>query len=72
MKAFATRARALLGAVLLLAGLPASAQLDIGRMFELGKKAVEVGAKVQGSFTCHKLKAPDGKLTIEASGNYRT
>jgi predicted Zn-dependent protease len=37
----------LLGAVLLLAGLPASAQFDIGRMLELGKKAVEVGAKVQ-------------------------
>ena len=31
-----------------------------------------VGTKVQGSFTCHKLKSADGKLTIEASGNYRT
>lgn len=32
----------------------------------------QVGTKVQGSFTCHKLKSGDGKLTIEASGNYRT
>jgi hypothetical protein len=32
----------------------------------------EVGTKVQGSFTCHKLKSTDGKLTIEASGTYRT
>jgi hypothetical protein len=32
----------------------------------------EVGTKTQGSFTCHKLKAPDGKLTIEASGTYRS
>lgn len=31
-----------------------------------------VGTKVQGSFTCHKLKSPDGKLTIEASGTYRS
>ena len=32
----------------------------------------QVGTKVQGSFTCHKLKSTDGKLTLEASGNYRT
>jgi len=31
-----------------------------------------VGTAVQGSFTCHKLKSADGKLTIEASGTYRT
>ena len=31
-----------------------------------------VAAKVQGSFSCKKLKSADGKLTIEASGNYRT
>jgi hypothetical protein len=31
----------------------------------------QVGTKVQGSFTCHKLKSADGKLTIEASGTYR-
>jgi hypothetical protein len=27
---------------------------------------------VSGSFACHKLKSDDGKLTIEASGTYRT
>jgi hypothetical protein len=32
----------------------------------------EVGTKVQGSFTCRRLKGPDGKATIEASGNYRS
>ena len=32
----------------------------------------QVGLKVQGSFTCHKLAGPDGKLTIEASGTYRS
>lgn len=32
----------------------------------------EVGTDVQGSFTCHKLKGPDGKLTIEASGIYHS
>lgn len=32
----------------------------------------QVGTKVQGSFTCHKLKGPDGKLMIEASGTYRS
>jgi hypothetical protein len=32
----------------------------------------QVGLKVQGSFTCHKLKSSDGKLSIEASGTYRT
>jgi hypothetical protein len=31
-----------------------------------------VGTKVQGSFSCRKLKSADGKLTIEASGTYRT
>jgi hypothetical protein len=31
-----------------------------------------VGTAVQGSFTCKKLKSADGKLTIEASGTYRT
>lgn len=31
-----------------------------------------VGTKVQGSFTCHKLKSADGKLSIEASGTYRS
>ena len=27
---------------------------------------------VSGSFTCHKLKSPDGKVTLEATGTYRT
>ena len=27
---------------------------------------------VSGSFTCHKLKGPDHRLTIEATGTYRT
>ena len=27
---------------------------------------------VSGSFTCHKLKSPDRKITIEATGTYRT
>jgi hypothetical protein len=31
-----------------------------------------VAGMVQGSFTCHRLKSADGKLTIEATGNYRT
>ena len=31
-----------------------------------------VGVKVQGSFTCHKLKGPDGKLTIDANGTYHS
>lgn len=32
----------------------------------------EVGTTVQGSFTCRKLKGPDGKATIEASGTYHS
>jgi hypothetical protein len=32
----------------------------------------QVGTKVQGSFNCHKLKSADGKLTIDASGSYRS
>ena len=32
----------------------------------------QVSGKLQGSFACHKLKSADGKLTIEASGSYRT
>lgn len=32
----------------------------------------QVGLKVQGSFTCHKLVGPDGKLKIDASGTYRS
>jgi hypothetical protein len=32
----------------------------------------QVGLKVQGSFTCHKLKGPDGKLTINAEGTYHS
>lgn len=32
----------------------------------------EVGTNVQGSFTCHKLKGPDGKATVEASGTYHS
>jgi hypothetical protein len=32
----------------------------------------QVGTKVQGSITCHKLKGPDGKLSIEVSGSYRS
>jgi hypothetical protein len=31
-----------------------------------------VGAGVQGSFTCHRLKSPDGKLAIDASGTYHS
>ena len=27
---------------------------------------------VTGSFTCHKVKSDDGKLTVDASGTYRT
>ena len=27
---------------------------------------------VSGSFSCRKLKSADGKLTVEASGTYRT
>jgi hypothetical protein len=27
---------------------------------------------VSGSFACRKLKSDDGKLTVEASGTYRT
>ncbi len=47
MKPLAIACRALAAAGLIAAGLPAWGQLDIGRMFELGKKAVEVGSKVQ-------------------------
>ena len=32
----------------------------------------QVGLKVQGSFTCHKLRAPDGKVTIDANGTYHS
>jgi hypothetical protein len=32
----------------------------------------EVGTKVQGSFTCHKLKATAGKLLLEATGTYHS
>lgn len=31
-----------------------------------------MAGKVQGSFSCRKLRSADGKLTIEASGNYRS
>lgn len=31
-----------------------------------------MAGKVQGSFSCRKLKSVDGKLTIEASGTYRS
>jgi hypothetical protein len=27
---------------------------------------------ISGSFTCHKVKSADGKLTVGASGTYRT
>ena len=29
-------------------------------------------SNVSGSFTCHKVKSDDGKLTVGASGTYRT
>jgi hypothetical protein len=32
----------------------------------------QVATKVQGSFTCHKLKSADGKVMVEASGTYRS
>jgi hypothetical protein len=32
----------------------------------------ELGTQVQGSFTCHKLKGPEGKATIEANGTYHS
>jgi hypothetical protein len=32
----------------------------------------QVATRVQGSITCHRLKSPDGKLSIEVSGTYRT
>jgi hypothetical protein len=32
----------------------------------------QVGTKVQGSITCHKLKSPDGKLSLEVTGSYRS
>lgn len=39
--------RAVFAAMLLAAAIPAHAQLDFGRILDLGKKAVEVGEKVQ-------------------------
>lgn len=39
--------RAFVAAVALAAAIPAQAQLDIGRILDLGKKAVEVGQQVQ-------------------------
>jgi predicted Zn-dependent protease len=47
MRPGARIAGCLLAAALGIAVLPARAQLDIGRMLDLGKKAVEVGQKVQ-------------------------
>lgn len=31
-----------------------------------------VAGKVQGSFSCRKLRSADGKITVEASGTYRS
>lgn len=39
--------RALIAALALVAAVPAQAQFDLGRILDLGKKAVEVGQKVQ-------------------------
>ncbi len=39
--------RAALAAILLATALPANAQFDLGRMLDIGKKAVEVGQKAQ-------------------------
>ena len=30
------------------------------------------GATVSGTYTCPKLKSADGKLTVRATGSYRT
>jgi hypothetical protein len=64
-----TDERLVLTISILVDGLPVAFTSDGG---ECTVGMASVAGKVQGSFSCRKLKSADGKLTIEASGTYRS
>lgn len=64
-----TDERLVLTILVLVDGLPVTFTSAAG---ECTIGMASVAGKVQGSFSCRKLKSADGKLTIGASGTYRS